>query len=213
MRYSRMFLFGIILFSSWTLPVSAMPVVVINEVAYDGPGSDADDVFTELFGSPFLSLDGWSVTASNGLNGSIYRTIDLTHTIIPFDGILVLATSLASGVVQTARDYIASVDWQNGPDSIQLLDPSGLVVDALQYGDAGIYNRGEGMPALDVLAGFSLSRDAFATDSNNNAADFTGLATPTPGLGPEISSVPEPATLVLISLGLVGLAFGRRRLI
>ena len=211
MRYSNGFLFCAALFGSWAAPVSASPMVLINEVVYDGQGSDKDDVFTELFGNPFLSLDGWSVTATNGSNGVVYRTIDLTQTVIPFDGILVLATSSASGAVLAARDFIASVDWQNGADSIQLLDPAGFVVDALQYGDAGMYNRGEGMPAVDVAGGFSLSRDGFGTDTNNNALDFSSLETPTPGLGPRISSVPEPAALALIGLGMLGLGYRRRR--
>ena len=46
----------------WPLVTNAAPITVINEVLYDGPGSDADDVFTELFGTPGLALDGWSLT-------------------------------------------------------------------------------------------------------------------------------------------------------
>jgi len=210
MRYTQGFLFCIALFGFWATPANASPMVVFNEVVYDGPGSDADDVFTELFGNPHLSLDGWSITATNGSNGVVYRTIDLTQTVIPFDGVLVLATSSAAGAVLAARDFIANVDWQNGADSIQLLDHAGFVIDALQYGDAGIYNRGEGTPALDVASGFSLSRDEFGTDTNNNALDFAGLATPTPGLGPTTSSVPEPTTFALIGLGMLGFAFRRR---
>ncbi len=203
MQYPKTFLFCSILLISWNTPVSAMPMVVINEVVYDGSGSDADDVFTELFGSPGISLNGYFLTGTNGSTGLVYRSIDLTNTVIPFDGILVLATSLASDAVKAARDYVASVDWQNGPDSIQLLDATGSIVDSLQYGDAGIHNNGEGLPALDVAAGFSLSRDAFATDTNNNALDFASSIAPTPGTGPIISNVPEPSSLMLMTFGLI----------
>ncbi len=203
MQFSKTFLFCSVLLISWNTPVSAMPMVVINELVYDGSGSDADDVFTELFGSPGMSLNGYLLTGTNGSTGLVYRSIDLTNTVIPLDGILVLATSSASDAVKAARDYVASVDWQNGPDSIQLLDAAGSIIDALQYGDAGIHNNGEGVPALDVAAGFSLSRDALATDTNNNALDFASLVAPTPGTGPVISRVPEPSSLLLMTLGLI----------
>lgn len=191
--------------------VTATPFVLINEVFYDGPGADADDVFTELFGTPGLGLDGWSITGTNGATGAVYRAIDLTGAVIQNDGILVIATDLASGSVLAARDFTANVDWQNGPDSIQLLN-MGVTVDALQYGDAGSFNRGEGAPAPDVAAGHSLSRDASGTDSSNNFTDFMDQSTPTPGSGPALASVPEPGSLALMMLGSMALVgVGRRR--
>lgn len=207
MQYSKTLLVcSALLISSYT-PVSAMPLVVINEVVYDGSGSDADDVFTELFGPPGTSLDGYSLTGTNGSSGSVYRSIDFMNTLIPVDGILVLATASASGAVLAARDIVANVDWQNGPDSIQLWDVSGAIVDALQYGDAGIHNYGEGIPAVDVPAGFSLSRDMYATDTNDNAVDFASVALPGPGAGPRILAVPEPPALLLMIIGVAGLVF------
>lgn len=191
---------------------SAMPLLIINEVLYDGPGADADDVFTELFGTPGLTLDGWSITGTNGATGSVYRTIDLTGAVIQADGVLLIATDSAAGSVLDARDFIANVDWQNGPDSIQLLDNFGMLVDALQYGDAGEFNRGEGLYALDVAAGHSLSRNAFGLDTDNNRSDFSDLSSATPGIAPAIASVPEPGSLILMMLGMVGLlANGRLR--
>ncbi|MBI4650872.1 hypothetical protein HY745_06230 [Candidatus Desantisbacteria bacterium] len=34
---------------------------------------------------------------------------------------------------------------------------------------------------IDVLPGWSLMRDFYGTDTNNNAADFTPCSSPTPG--------------------------------
>ena len=191
----------------WSPRAGAVPVALINEVLYDGPGSDADDVFTELFGTPGLNLNGWSLTGTNGADGSVYRTIDLTGGIFPADGIFLIATASA---LFTGVDLFANVDWQNGPDSIQLLDNTGTIVDALQYGDAGAFNAGEGSPAVDVSAGQSLSRDVFGTNTDNNLADFSVLDSPTPGTGPVVTQVPEPRTFWLMVAGLFCLFLSSR---
>ena len=153
----------------------------IHEVVYDGAGTDSDDAFTEIVGAPGLSLDGWHLVGVNGGNGTIYRDLDLTGAVIPTDSLLVIATSAAAGAVLAERDFVANVDWQNGPDAVQLRDSTGTVIDALQYGDAGEFNSGEGAPASSVSAGKSLSRDRSSTDTDDNANDFTLLNPPTPG--------------------------------
>jgi predicted extracellular nuclease len=162
------------------LDLVPLRATVINEVLYDGPGADSDDAFTEISAAPGTSLDGWSLVGVNGGDGAAYRVVDLSGAIVPADGLLVVATSSAAGEVLTARDLTGSVDWQNGPDAVVLLDAEGQVVDALQYGDAGPNNAGEGSPAPDVAGGDSLSRDASHTDSDDNLADFAP-ADPTPG--------------------------------
>jgi hypothetical protein len=181
--------------------------VVIQEVLYDGPGTDPDDVFTELSGMPGTVLDGWSLVGINGSNGEAYRVIDLGGLIIAEDGLFVIATSSASSVLALRRDYIANVDWQNGPDALHLLYGT-AVIDALQYGDAGVYNAGEGGFAEDVSGTLSLSRDLLGTDTDNNGLDFRS-GSPSPGSG--LSVVPIPAAAWLFASGLGLLAVLRRR--
>lgn len=211
---TNMFGFTLVAFAllvgSMAAPVSAWAGPILNEICYDGSGADADDVFTEIYGDPGLSLSGWSLQGINGADGKAYRKLSLTGATIPSDGVLVIATSSALGAVLSARDFTANVDWQNGPDAVRLLDATGSVVDALQYGNAGSYGAGEGTYAVDVLAGYSLSRDLFGTDTNDNATDFSSLQTPTPGTGP-VAPVPEPSTLALLSTGALGLAAARKR--
>ncbi len=169
----------------------------IQEVLYDGSGSDAEEAFTEIAGHPGTNLDGWSLVGVNGSNGEPYRTIALDGVTIPADGVLVVAHENATGAAQTHRDFTANVDWQNGPDAVQLRDDKDQIVDALQYGDAGEHNAGEGNPAPQVNAGWSLSRAADGVDSNDNSADFTPQENPTPGSaapsshGPSQTSTPE----------------------
>lgn len=196
---------GLILFMCFSL--SAQATVVIQEVLYDGPGTDPDDVFTELFGTPGTDLDGWSLQGINGANGEVYRTIDLSGLIFPEDGIFVLATASANSTLALQRDFIANVDWQNGPDGILLMDGL-IVIDALQYGDAGVYNAGEGLFATDVTGIESLSRNVLGTDTNNNAVDFSVTAA-SPGAGPSVVPIPAAAWLLASGLGLLGVI--RRR--
>ncbi|MEJ2138685.1 MAG: hypothetical protein P8Y61_04395 [Gammaproteobacteria bacterium] len=182
---------------------SAQAAVVIQEVLYDGPGTDSDDVFTELYGTPGTDLTGWSLAGINGADGLVYRSIDLSGLVIPEDGIALIATSSANLDLAMERDFIANVDWQNGPDALHLLH--GMeIVDALQYGDAGNYNAGEGAFALDVSGAVSLSRDTRGTDSNDNSIDFAA-GDPTPGRGPAVVPVPAAAWLFASGLALLGM--------
>ncbi|NKB70082.1 MAG: T9SS type A sorting domain-containing protein [Candidatus Latescibacteria bacterium] len=150
----------------------------IEEVLYDGPGGDSDDVFTEIAALPGTALDGWQLVGINGDDGTTYRTVDLSGAVVPASGILVIAHEAAAGQVLAQRDFSAQVDWQNGPDAIQLHDPQGQIVDALQYGDAGPFNAGEGQAAPLVQAGWSLSR---GNDTDDNLTDFAPRENPVPG--------------------------------
>jgi len=197
----RHFIATLILALCTALPVQAS--VVIQEVLYDGPGTDSDDVFTELFGMPGMDLSGWSLVGINGGDGQAYQSIALDGLFIPEDGIFVIATAAANSALASQRDLIANVDWQNGPDAVHLLF-NGSVRDALQYGDAGIFNAGEGMFATDVTGSVSLSRDLFGTDTNDNAIDFL-VSDPTPGVGPAVVPIPAAVWMFASGLGLLGI--------
>jgi predicted extracellular nuclease len=189
------------IFVSVLIALPAQASVVIQEVLYDGPGTDADDVFTELFGTPGLDLTGWSLVGINGGDGQAYQTVTLDGQFIPADGLFVIATAAANSTLAAQRDFIANVDWQNGPDALQLRF-GGEIMDALQYGDAGIYNAGEGNYAADVTGTISLSRDLFGTDTNDNAIDFSA-GDPTPGTGPSVVPIPAAAWMFASGLGLL----------
>jgi hypothetical protein len=161
---------------------AATALPIIQEVQ---PG-----VFTELYGVPGMSLDGWTLHGRDSA-GDLSIDLDLTGNVIPLDGIFVIAT----------------IDLESAGASIQLLDPTDAVIDALMYGttSSGI---GEGTPAEAVGSGSSLSRDILGTDTNDNWSDFAELLVPTPGVGP--APIPEPTTALLLVTGLLGLATYRR---
>jgi len=186
------------------LPLPGFAFPLIHEVLFDAEGADAPHVFTEIAGLPGESLEGYRLVGIDGANGIAYRQIDLSGARIPEDGLLVIATARALGELLAVRDFIADVDWQNGPEAIQIWDALGAVVDALQYGDAGALLLGEGLYAPDPPAGFSLTRDLLSNDTGDNRADFQ-VATPTPGTGRALAAVPEPPAILVLAAGFLGL--------
>ncbi len=159
----------------------AAPEVIINEVMYDATGADTN-VFVELWGAPGQLLDGLSLVGINGNNGAVYNAIALTG-VVPADGYFVVARATADAWVLDQADLLTNdVDYQNGPDSIELRWGQDEI-DALGYGEFDIDEifAGEGFAAPDVSAGDSLGRDAAHTDTDDNLADFYVCEAPTPG--------------------------------
>jgi hypothetical protein len=186
-------------------PSLAGALPLISEVLYDVPGSDNGLGFVELHGAPGASLEGLVLVGVNGSNGATGPTLQLSG-VIPDDGFFVVADDRGDGASDVANtDLVLNFDFQNGPDSI-VLRMGEMVVDALAYGDflPDEVFAGEGSPAPDPPAGSSLARHFANVDSDDNAADFAPLATPTPGSGQVL--VPEPASVTLLALGLLGLA-------
>lgn len=196
---------------SCLLGATASASPVISELYYDASGSDAGVVFVELFGTPGENLNGLVLEGINGSGGSLYKSITLSG-VMPMDGVFVIG-DLDNGTTQVANaDQIADIDFQNGPDSVVLRDGVSIL-DAVGYGSFGNGDifAGEGTAAADPAAGSSIVRLAPWADSGDNSVDFSVLANPTPGVVPQVSSVPLPATLWLMGSGLAVL-LGRCRL-
>ncbi|MFC1716010.1 hypothetical protein ACFL6S_20235 [Candidatus Poribacteria bacterium] len=150
--------------------------VVINEVLYDPPGSDTE-CFVELMGEPGLGLDDYSLVGVNGDGGNKYNLIDLSGHRISQDGYFVVAQSQN---VPKADLIDSKVNFQNGPDSIQLWRGDEKI-DSVGYGDFSAASfAGEGKPTLD-LSGYSIGRRPDGIDTDNNSVDFVGLALASPG--------------------------------
>jgi hypothetical protein len=188
-------------------PVTAN-AVVISEILYDASGTDVGNVFVELYGAPGTDMSGWSLQGINGGNGASYKTVALSG-LIPVDGVFVVGDLLTGGGTNIANaDLIVSVDFQNGPDSVRLLNGATLI-DAIGYGNfTGQIFAGEGLAAPGPVAGSSLARVNPLFDTDNNFADFTVLTSPTPGTVP-ITAVPLPASLYLLGSGLTMLSMRR----
>ena len=207
MRAGR-FALACLVFSFTPTPLAS--ALTINEVFYDAEGADDGKVFIELFGAAGLSLDGFTLEGVNGSGGGIGPVLTLTG-VIPDDGLFVVADRAGAVSEVAEADLLLNFDLQNGPDSLVLRAADASLVDALGYGvfGSGEVFAGEGQPAPDAPAGQSLARRFLGLDTDDNAADFLILATPTPGSG--LLAVPESPGGLLVAVALVGLLLARAR--
>jgi hypothetical protein len=180
----------------------------ISEIFTNPDGTDDGQTFIELVGPGGASLSGYTVEGVNGGTGTVYLTVDLSAFSIPLDGVFVAAdTSGGVTSVPEADALFASLDPQNGPDSIRLV-MGGVVIDAIGYGDfTSAVFAGEGNPVPLPPSGSSLARLFADVDTDDNLADFVFLETPTPGTAPLLNTVtvPEPASFLLLGAALLPL--------
>ena len=174
--------------------------VVINEVCYDGPGSDDGQTFVEIYGPAGTDVSGWELVAYEG-NGT-ENNEDFTFpagTLIPNDGngfgcLVVADQQGSSGTTLVANaDFIAPSDFdpENGGDTFVLINAGGTVVDAVGYGNvsgsnpatsgrAAGQNFFEGTPTFDPFPPNCIARTN-GVDTDDNLTDFD-VSFPTPGV-------------------------------
>ncbi|MFH1810296.1 MAG: right-handed parallel beta-helix repeat-containing protein [Pseudomonadota bacterium] len=166
--------------------------ILINEVLYDATGTDnaaGTLVFVELWGPASQSLDGYELVGVNGNGGVDYNRIALTGEVTGTDGYFVIAHPQAAASLLALADITKNeVDYQNGPDAIQLRW-RGRLVDAVGYGvfGSGDVFAGEGTAAQAAPpsgAGKSLTRSASHADTDVNSADFSVALAPSPRANP-----------------------------
>lgn len=204
--------------------------VVLNELLYDADGGDDGKTFIELAGPPGASIGGWTVRGIEGnaasgcgaVNGGDLITLPTGTTIGP-DGLFVIADAsggVTSVVCPPAHNgglpdlIVADADFENGTESVQLLDPLGVVVDALVHLNdaeplcATVDALGggallEGEPATDFgFGGVALTRWPTGHDTDDNQEDFVPNRVPSPG------SHGEPRALIFDGPSSISLSAG-----
>ena len=153
----------------------AGPKLVINEVDYDQPGTDASE-FLELKNdsSVAIDLDPYVVQLVNGSGGTVYGTFDLPAVSLAAGDYYVVCANAAT-TANCDLDVAPDTNLiQNGaPDGLRLM-LAGAAVDAVSYeGDTAGATEGSGAGLEDTAAeGQSISRCPDGADSDVNNADF-----------------------------------------
>lgn len=192
-------------------PGSSTAPVVINEFCYDDGGTD-DREFVELYNRSGSAIDisGWKLVCRDSSSGTITPggTGGDPTFLIPAGTIInpgaffvvghapvvpttVPGVSFSITIVPPATTYTALME--NGPgDTIELWDPSNVVIDAVCFEMGGVNSAGFPLEGPGFYGDYatgdapfgprsSIARIADGYDNNSNTTDFNGLAFPTVG--------------------------------
>jgi predicted extracellular nuclease len=159
---------------------SAAAILVINEVDYDQPSTDAAE-FVEIknIGTASADLSEYTLELVNGNGGgaSLYQSYVLPAVTLSAGGYFVVCGD-AANVANCDLDVSPDTNLiQNGaPDAVGLRH-NGDLVDAVSYeGDTGApYTEGSGSGLLDDpdVDGAGISRYPDGVDTNANNVDFS----------------------------------------
>ena len=161
--------------------------VLINELAWAGTVASSSDEWIELqnLGNSPIDLSGWHLTDGGDIN------VALGGTIPPFSYFL-LERSDDSTIADLAANQIYTGSLANSGERLELLDPSGAVVDSAN-GDSG------GWPAGDASSRSSMERRG-GSGVAGDWGTFTGIG----GLGRDaggnsIAGTPRQLNSILVA--------------
>ncbi len=160
-----------------------LPALVINEIDYDQPGTDAAE-FIEIRnnGSAPASLAGWTLELVNGNGAAVYLSFDLAGPVLAAGDYFVVCANAAT-VANCDLDVSPDTNLvQNGAPDAVVLSFEGAIMDAVSYeGDVPGYFEGSGAGLADSGADGSISRCPDGIDTNQNNLDFVFVTSISPG--------------------------------
>jgi uncharacterized protein len=185
----------------WSFDTNPPPPLVINEIDYDQPGTDAAE-FIEIRnngGAP-VNLDPVVIELVNGTGTVVYQTIDLPNVnLAPGAYFVVCANNTTTP--NCNMDVAPNTDLvQNGAPDAVALRWNGILVDTVSYeGDTGVpYTETSGSGLTDNNSDdfVGLSRLPDGTDTGVNNTDLS-LRCITPGAANVATTVPCSAPAIL----------------
>ena len=179
--------------SSATLSPSQTPpapyppqTILINELAWAGTIASSSDEWIELQNQTDEAIDlaGWRLTDGGDIKVALGGTI-------PAFGYFLLERTDDTTIVDLTADQIYTGSMVNGGERLELLDPSGAVVDTANAG-------GGGWPAGEAGSRRSMERRG-GTDLPGDWGTFTGVGgTGHDSAGNAISGTPRRLNSILV---------------
>jgi len=158
----------------------------VNEFMTGSTGA-ASNEFVELVnaGSSAADVGGFKVAYRSSLGTSDTSLVTIpAGTSIPAGGFYLLAGSGYLGTHAPNQSFSASIAATGG--GVAVRDTTGSILDSVGYGDttnAFVEAHPATAPPTSAAPGSSSGRVPDGDDTNDNAADFSVSATPTPGAG------------------------------
>jgi hypothetical protein len=156
----------------------------VNELMTGSTGA-ASNEFVELVnvGSAAADVGGFKVAyrSAAGTSDTTLGTIP-AGTTIPAGGFYLLAGSGYLGSHAPDQTFSASLAATGG--GLAVRDSAGTILDSVGYGEATnafVEGHPAGAPPATAAPGSSADRIPDGRDTNDNAADFSVSATPSPG--------------------------------
>ena len=191
------------------VPAKAIPVVWINEIHYDNNGSDVNE-FVEVAGVAGTVLTGYQIVFYNGLNGTVYSTVNLSGVLANQQNGFGALAFFSAGIQNGAPDGIELI---SPTSEIQFLSYEGVFTatagpgSGLQSTDIGVSELGTEPSGLSLqlkgigsdYADFDWSAPSAATPGILNRDQFFEVASP-PAQVPE-----QGATGPLLAFGVIGI--------
>ena len=190
--------------------------VMITEVAWSGTAASSNDEWIELHnpGAARIDLDGWTLTDGGDVNVHLRGTL-------PAYGFFLLERTDDTTILDLPADQIYTGALGNDGETLELLDPSGSLIDSANA-DGGGWPAGSAAnhASMERLAGpdgsgawqsftgcWSTGTDADGNPLNGTPLHPTSLAcpttTPTLGLPPTITPSPMAASTPVASFSVL----------
>lgn len=156
--------------------------------------------------------DNFAINAATGVVGNAANKIAAGFTGVAYTNAMLMPASAPASTalyyIDATNDTLAMAPSAFNTPTITTVGALG--VDVLKANGFEILGNGQAYAALNVDAGTSLATGIYSVNLGTGAATLIGTYNGTLS-GLTVSAVPEPGTYAMMGLGLLGLAFMRRR--